>query len=118
MVANHHYEKNLKIHVEKTYLFFRNGTKDENNRSPKERLRTIERMPKMAEKTKTARINLTVPFWHGKGGKNKAVAYVKKCGAYYDPAHKVWYTYAGHRSAKYLAKFMSPADKAAYGFDA
>jgi hypothetical protein len=72
----------------------------------------------MATNAKTARINLNVPFWHGKDGKNKAAAYVKKCGAYYDWKRKVWYTYAGARAAKTLAKFMSPQDRKAYGFDA
>lgn len=73
----------------------------------------------MAEKTatKTARINLNVPFWHAKDRTNKAVKYVKACGAYWDWKRKVWYTYAGAHGAKSLAKFMSPQDRKAYGFD-
>ena len=72
----------------------------------------------MAKNTKkTARINLTLPNWRkDKNGKNAAIKYFNKCGAYYDWRHKVWYTYAGHHGAKYLTPFMSDTDRKAYGF--
>ena len=73
-------------------------------------------MTKTADKPRTARINLNVPFWHAKDGHNKAANYAKKAGAYYDWKAKVFYTYAGHPAAKYLARFMAPADRKVYGF--
>lgn len=67
--------------------------------------------------TRTARINLTLPFWKkDKDGKNAAIKYFKKCGAYYDWRHKVWYTYAGDHRARALADFMSEVDRKVYGF--
>ena len=68
------------------------------------------------EAKRTERINLVVPFWRGKDGKNRAAKYVKACGAYYDWRAKVWYTYRGHHAAKTLARFMTEADRKAYGF--
>lgn len=65
-------------------------------------------------KTRTNRINLNVPFWHGKGGKNKAAALVKALGAYFDYTHKVWYTYAGVHNLDAFRRFMSDADIATY----
>lgn len=63
----------------------------------------------MAKNTeKTARINLNVPF--------AAHKYAKACGAYFDRAAKVWYTYAGHHGAAALARFMGAADRKVYGF--
>lgn len=65
----------------------------------------------MAEKKnteKTARINLDVPY--------PAAKYAKACGAYFDRAHKVWYTYAGAHGAAALARFMAGADRKVYGF--
>lgn len=59
-------------------------------------------------KTRTARINLLVPFVNHN--------YAKKCGAFFDRKNKVWYTYAGAANAKALVQFMSPQDKAVYGF--
>lgn len=61
-------------------------------------------------KTRSARINLDVPFMAHKRA--------KKLNAYYDPKHKVWYTYAGHATAHLLAQYMSDQDRKAYGFDA
>ena len=73
---------------------------------------------KVAEPKRTPRINLNVPFWRGKDGKNRAAKYAKACGAYYDWRTKTWYTYAGHHGAKALARFMSDVDRKAYGFEA
>lgn len=63
----------------------------------------------MANKKKTPRINLNVPF--------PATRYVKSIGGvYWDRKTKVWYTYAGAYQAKYLVRFMTETDKTKYGF--
>jgi hypothetical protein len=65
-------------------------------------------------KTRTNRINLNVPFWHGKDGKNKAAKLVKALGAYFDWRKNVWYTYAGVHNLEAFRRFMSDADVKAY----
>lgn len=58
------------------------------------------------ETAKTARINLNVPYMARK--------HAKAIGAYFDNAHKVWYTYAGFHNLEALRRYMAPADQKVY----